>query len=105
MPKQKADTKTKTRKADKEMTLTRLVEEIVDQGATTAEEINRAVLELPISVLENLGLEETAKDVKKIQDKSIGAIYKLIHDINHQVAELATDILKPDSAKPKKKPR
>jgi hypothetical protein len=56
-------------------------------------------------VLENLGLEETAKDVKKIQDKSIGAIYKLIHDINHQVAELATDILKPDSAKPKKKPR
>jgi uncharacterized protein YaaR (DUF327 family) len=93
MPQKKASTTGKTRKTKEVQTLTRLVEEVIDQGASTAEEINRAILELPVTVLESLGLEETAGDVKKIQDISIGAIYELIHDINHKVADLATDLL------------
>lgn len=92
MPQKKAGTTGKARK-EKEQTLTRLIEEVIDQGASTAEEINRAILDLPVTVLESLGLEETAGDVKKIQDISIGAIYELIHDINHKVADLATDLL------------
>ena len=81
-------------KTDKDETeLTRLVEEAIDKGASTAEEIHRAVGELPITVLESLGLEETATDVKKIQDRSIGAISSMIRDINHKVADLATDLL------------
>jgi len=79
--------------ADEEQTLTRLVEEVIEKGANTAEEINRAVLELPISILDSLGLEDTATGVKKVQDSSIGAIYNLIHDINHKVADLATELL------------
>jgi hypothetical protein len=79
--------------ADEVQTLTRLVEEIIDKGANTAEEINRAVLELPVSVLDSLGLEDTAIEVGIVQDSSIGAIYKLIHDINHRVADLATELL------------
>ena len=78
---------------DQNMELTRLIEEIVDKGANTAEEINRAVLDLPITVLDSLGLEDTANEVKKVQDSSIGAIYKLIHDVNHKVADLATELL------------
>ncbi len=93
MPQPKASTTNKTRKASEEQKLTRLVEEIIDKGANTAEEINRAILDLPVTVLENLGLEETADDVKKVQDSTIGAVYKLIHDINHKVADLATDLL------------
>lgn len=81
--------------------LTRLVEDIIEQGADTAEDINRAVLELPVTVLESLGLKETAEEIKKIQDASLGAIYKLIHDINHEVADLATDLLKQRKAKKK----
>jgi hypothetical protein len=73
--------------------LTRLVEDIIEKGANTAEEINRAVLDLPVSVLDSLGLEETASDVKKLQDRSIGAIYQFIHDVNHRVADLATELL------------
>ena len=96
MTQRKASTANRTRKTPKisdEQKLTRLVERIIDQGADTAEEINRAVLDLPVTVLESLGLEETADGVKKIQDSSIGAIYELIHDINHRVADLATDLL------------
>jgi len=73
--------------------LTRLVEDVIDKGASTVEEINRAILELPVTALENLGLEDAAVDVKRVQDGSIGAIYKLVHDINHKVADLATDLL------------
>ena len=73
--------------------LLRVVEEVIDKGATTAEEIHRAVGELPISVLEGLGLEETASRAKSVQDRSIGAIYKLIREVNHQVTGLATDLL------------
>ncbi len=83
----------KTSKENEEQKLARLVEEVIDKGANTAEEINRAILDLPVTVLESLGLEETADDVKKVQDSSIGAIYKLIHEINHKVVDLATDLL------------
>jgi uncharacterized protein YaaR (DUF327 family) len=93
MPQPKASTTNKTHKVSEEQKLTRLVEGIIDKGANTAEEINRAILDLPVTMLEGLGLEETADDVKKVQDSSIGAIYKLIHDINHKVANLATDLL------------
>jgi phosphopentomutase len=79
-------------KVDDDQKLTRLIEEFIDKGADTAEEINRAVLDLPVTVLDSLGLEDTANEVKKVQDSSIGAVYNLIHEINHKVADLATDL-------------
>jgi len=80
-------------KVSGEPKLTRLVEDVIDNGANTAEEINRAILDLPVTVLENLGLGDTASQVKKVQDSTIGAIYTLIRDINHKVADLAEDLL------------
>ena len=69
-------------------------DEFTDVGGTNVlEEINRAILELPVTVLENLGLGDTASHVKKVQDSTIGAIYTLIRDINHKVADLAEDLL------------
>ena len=74
--------------------LTKLVEEAVDKGATPAEEIHRSIAELPITILEQLGvLEETRHEVKKVQDASIGAIYDVIRDVNHSIARLASDVL------------
>ena len=70
------------------------IEEAVDQGATTVEEIHRAIADMPLGVLERLGLlERTAGEVRRIQDVSIGAVYGLVRDINHKVAELAGDLL------------
>jgi hypothetical protein len=43
------------RKVSDEQKLARLVEGVIDKGANTAEEINRAILDLPITVLEGLG--------------------------------------------------
>ena len=73
--------------------LARLIEDIIEEGANSAEDIHRAVLELPVTMLENLGLKSTSKNMKKVQDSSIGAVYKLIHEINHEVANLATRLL------------
>jgi uncharacterized protein YaaR (DUF327 family) len=91
--------KVKKPKASDEARLARLVEDVIDKGANTAEEINRAILNLPVTVLENLGLGDTAEHVKKVQDSSIGAIYTLIRDINHKVADLATELLDKKRAK------
>jgi len=74
--------------------LVRLVQDVIEQGANTAEDIHRAVLDLPVTMLEKLGLEDTAAEVKKVQDSTIGAIYELIHDINRKVGVLAKDLLK-----------
>ncbi len=73
--------------------LARLIEDIINEGANSAEDIHRAVLDLPVTMLENLGLKSTSKNMKKVQDSSIGAVYKLIHEINHEVANLATRLL------------
>ena len=73
--------------------LAKLIEDIIEEGANSAEDIHRAVLDLPVTMLENLGLKNTSKNMKKVQDSSIGAVYKLIHEINHEVANLATRLL------------
>ena len=73
--------------------LARLIEDIIEEGANSAEDIHRAVLDLPVTMLENLGLKSTSKNMKKVQESSIGAVYKLIHEINHEVANLATRLL------------
>ncbi len=80
-------------KSDKQE-ISKLIEEAVDKGATTAEEIHRSIAELPITVLERLGFgEKPSHEVRLIQDTTIGAIYNMVRDINHNVAELANDIL------------
>ena len=77
-----------------EKELTRLIEEAVDQGAKTVEEIHRAIAEMPLGVLERLGvLESATREVRRIQDVSLGAVYDLIRDVNHKVAGLAGELL------------
>lgn len=82
----------KGKKAKKD--LADLVKEAVDKGADTAEDIHRAVADLPLTVLAEIGLERgPIKEVRRIQDLSIGAVYDLIREINQQVTQLAKDIL------------
>jgi hypothetical protein len=86
--------------------LAHLVQQAIDEGADTAEEIHRSIANLPLDVLERLDLfEETVKDVRKVQDTSIGAIYALIHKVNREVGRLAAEMLRrpaPRKAVPKK---
>lgn len=71
-----------------------LVQREVDRGAKTVEEIHRSIAAMPLDVLERLDLfEKTVKDVRKVQSTSIGAIYDLIHRVNHEVNKLAKELL------------
>jgi hypothetical protein len=76
-----------------------LVQQAIEDGAKSVEEIHRAIANKPLDVLEKLDVfEETVKDVRKVQDASIGAIYELIHKVNNEVGKLAQDLLERPAA-------
>ena len=75
-------------------TLARLVQDEIDKGATTVEEIHKAIADLPLKVLEESDLlRGPAKEVRRVQDHTIGAIYDLIRDVNHKVGAFASELL------------
>lgn len=81
-------------KADRRIEMARLAEDMIDKGAASAEEIHRAVGELPLAVLDNLGMPRVADSYRKIQDRSISVIYSLIREVNHQAAGITIELLK-----------
>ena len=75
-------------------TLTKLIQDSIDRGATTAEEIHKSIAELPLKMLEgNPRLRAPAKEVRHVQDQTIGAVYDLIRKVNEEVGALASDLL------------
>ena len=71
-----------------------LIQEAVDKGATTVEEVHKSIADLPLKMLEGVEfLKKPVKEMRRVQDRSIGAVYDLIRGINEQVAKLATDVL------------
>jgi uncharacterized NAD-dependent epimerase/dehydratase family protein len=66
------------------------IRKAVDRGADAAESIHKKVAELPLAPFE--GVEPLAgalKDVRRMQERAIGAIYDLVRDINHELVRLA----------------
>lgn len=82
-----------------------LVEEAIDRGATTAEDIHKSIADLPLKILEEIEvLRKPVREVRRVQDRSIGAVYDLIRQINERVAKLASDMLrKRKAATPRRK--
>ncbi len=77
-------------------TLTGWIRSAIDQGSRSVEQIHRAIADLPLDVLERNGLfEEAAAEVRSIQDRTIGAVYDVVREVNDRVAELASDVLTP----------
>jgi hypothetical protein len=75
-------------------TVTRLIQDAIDKGSTTVEEVHKSIAELPMKMLEKSDfLRGPAKEVRRVQDHAIGAIYDLIRDINQEVGTLASDLL------------
>jgi hypothetical protein len=72
-----------------------LVEEAIDRGATTVEEIHKAIADLPLKVLEEIRiLKKPIKEFRRVQDHSIGVVYDLIRQINERVSKLASNMLR-----------
>ena len=71
-----------------------LVQETIDKGATTVEEVHQAIARMPIDVLERIApglpLTKTAGDVQK---KTIGTMYEMIHVVNKTAGDIADDLL------------
>jgi hypothetical protein len=70
-----------------------LIQEAVDKGATSVEQIHRTIAELPLSALEQRGLlGEEGKSARTLVDSSIGAVYETIRTVNREVGELASGL-------------
>jgi hypothetical protein len=74
--------------------LIRLIQDAIDKGATTAEEVHKSIADLPLRILEESEfLREPAREAKRVQDHTLGAIYDAIREINEKVGAYATDLL------------
>jgi hypothetical protein len=71
-----------------------LIQNAVDKGATTVEDVHKSIADLPLKMLEEIEfLKKPVKEVRRVQDRSIGAVYDLIRRVNDQVGTLAGDVL------------
>jgi hypothetical protein len=74
--------------------LIRFIQDAIDKGATTVEEVHKSIADLPLRILEESELlKAPAKEAKRVQDHTIGAIYGLIREINEQVGTYASELL------------
>ena len=83
-----------TDRTGKWKTRVRFITDAIEKGATTVEDVHKSIAQLPLKVLEESDLlRGPAKEVRRIQDHTIGVIYDLIRYINGQVGTLATKLL------------
>jgi len=73
---------------------TTLVQDAIDKGVTTVEDLHKSLADLPFKVLEASELlRGPAKEVRRLQDQTIKAVYGLIRRVNQQVGSLASELL------------
>ncbi len=76
------------------------VQKAVDGGVGRAEGIHKRVASFPLEIMEQLDLfEDTVKQLRAIQDRSIGAGYDIVRDASRDVIRLARKKLRSARAK------
>ncbi len=71
-----------------------LVQGLVDKGATSVEEIHKAVADMPFDALKKIDPSQSAADsARKVHHDTVGGVYNLIRMINKEVGEFASEIL------------
>lgn len=69
-----------------------MIQEAIDDGATTVEEVHQHIAGLPFDALEKLGLfEEQANNLREKQRKTIGLVYDTIRKVNQEVGSLISE--------------
>lgn len=70
-----------------------MVQEAIDRGATTVEEVHKAIALIPFEAAEKAGLLEDDEAVKRdLVLQPIGFVYDKIREINKLVGDLASDV-------------
>jgi hypothetical protein len=73
------------------------VQEIVDKGVTSVEEIHKSIVRIPFEHIEALAGEKAkpyVEPVKNIHDTMVGTVYEIIRKVNRQVGEIADEVLR-----------
>ncbi|MDX1803270.1 MAG: hypothetical protein R3292_04260 [Alcanivorax sp.] len=69
-----------------------MIQEAIDDGATSVEEVHQHIGGLPFDALEKLGLfEEQASSLKDKHRKTIGLVYDTIRKVNQEVGSLISE--------------
>jgi len=68
------------------------VQEAIDRGATSVEQIHQYIADLPFEALEKSGLLEQDKlQLREKKRRSIGMVYDAIRRINREIGQLISD--------------
>lgn len=74
--------------------LQQVVQEAIDKGATTVEQVHRQIANMPLDLLSKIeALEAPISQARDFNDRTIGSIYELIHNINNKAGEIAKELL------------
>jgi hypothetical protein len=74
--------------------LQELVQDAIDKGATTVEEVHRSIASLPFDQLEKIAfLEEGSQKARAYAEQSIGAVYDAIRNLNQRAGKIARQLL------------
>ncbi len=69
-----------------------MVQQAIDRGATSVEQIHQYVADLPFEALERTGLlEDDRLGLRQKQQRTIGMVYEAIRRINDEVGRLVSD--------------
>lgn len=69
-----------------------LIQQAVDRGATSVEQIHQYIADLPFEALARSGVLDAGKlKLREKKTRTIGMVYDAIRSINKQVGELISD--------------
>ena len=77
------------------LSLQRIVEKAIEDGATTVEQVHRSISSMPFDMLEKIdALQKPVAKAREIHDETVGNIYETIRLLNDRAGEIARDLLK-----------
>ena len=69
-----------------------LVQQAIDRGATSVEQVHQYVADLPFEALERAGvLDDKAGALREKKTRTIGMVYDAIRRINQQIGTMISD--------------
>lgn len=69
-----------------------LIQQAVERGATSVEQVHQTIAALPFETLERLGvLEAQSHTLRTAHSRTIGMVYDAIRTINSEIGELLSD--------------
>ena len=79
---------------EKLLSLQKIVEKAVEDGATTVEQVHRSIASMPFDVLEKIdALQSPVSKAREVHDETVGNIYETIRLLNDRAGEIARGLL------------